>query len=93
MPETRYWTQLATEQFSPTDLVRQAVETERAGFDGLNLSDHFQPWWERGESGHAWVILGAVGEATERIPLGSGVTAPVHRPSIAIIRPSSPRRS
>jgi len=77
--ETRYWTQLATEQFSPADIVAQAVETERAGFDGLNLSDHFQPWWEPGESGHAWVMLGAAGQATERVPIGTGVTAPVHR--------------
>jgi len=76
---TRYWTQLATEQFAPADIVEQAVAVERAGFDGLNLSDHFQPWWEPGESGHAWVMLGAVGQATERLPIGSGVTAPVHR--------------
>jgi coenzyme F420-dependent glucose-6-phosphate dehydrogenase len=55
------------------------VETERAGFDGLTVSDHFQPWWEPGESGHAWVVLGAIGQATERIPIGTGVTAPVHR--------------
>jgi coenzyme F420-dependent glucose-6-phosphate dehydrogenase len=75
----RYWTQLATEQFPPSDLVRQAFEVERAGFDGLNVSDHFQPWWEPGESGHAWVTLGAIGQATERIPIGTGVTAPVYR--------------
>jgi coenzyme F420-dependent glucose-6-phosphate dehydrogenase len=85
VPKTRYWIQLATEQFTPTDLVRQAVETERAGFDGLNVSDHFQPWWEPGESGHAWVILGAIGDATQTIPLGTGVTAPVHRHHPAVV--------
>jgi alkanesulfonate monooxygenase SsuD/methylene tetrahydromethanopterin reductase-like flavin-dependent oxidoreductase (luciferase family) len=53
MAETRYWTQLATEQFTPRELVDQAVEAERAGFDGLNVSDHYQPWWEPGESGQA----------------------------------------
>ena len=62
----RYWVQLATEQFPPSALVRQAVEAERAGFDALNVSDHLQPWWEPGESGHAWALLGAVGQATER---------------------------
>ncbi len=30
MAEIRYWTQGATEQFSPGDLVDQAVEAERA---------------------------------------------------------------
>jgi coenzyme F420-dependent glucose-6-phosphate dehydrogenase len=75
----RYWVQLATEQFPPSELVDQAVEAERAGFDGLNVSDHFQPWWEPGHSGQAWALLGAIGQATERIELGTGVTAPVHR--------------
>ena len=64
--------------------MRQAQEVERAGFDALNVSDHFQPWWEPGESGHAWVTLGAIGQATERIPLGTGVTAPVFRHNPAV---------
>src|SRR5215203_4331128 len=75
----RYWTQLATEQFPPADLVRQAVETERWGFDGTCLSDHFQPWWEPGESAQAWTVLGAIGQATDSLPLGTGVTAPIYR--------------
>jgi coenzyme F420-dependent glucose-6-phosphate dehydrogenase len=57
----RYWVQLATEQFPPSELVDQAIEAERAGFDGLNVSDHFQPWWEPGHSGQAWALLGAMG--------------------------------
>jgi coenzyme F420-dependent glucose-6-phosphate dehydrogenase len=85
MTEIRYWTQLATEQFSPSDLVGQAVQAENAGFDALNVSDHFQPWWEPGESAHAWVLLGAIGQATRRIPLGTGVTAPVHRHNPAVV--------
>jgi coenzyme F420-dependent glucose-6-phosphate dehydrogenase len=80
----RYWTQLATEQFPPSDIVRQAVGVEAAGFDALNTSDHFQPWWEPGEAGHAWVILGAIGEATGQIPIGTGVTAPVFRHNPAV---------
>jgi coenzyme F420-dependent glucose-6-phosphate dehydrogenase len=81
----RYWVQLATEQFAPSELVDQAVEAERAGFDGLNVSDHFQPWWEPGHSGQAWVLLGAIGQATERIELGTGVTAPVYRYNPAVV--------
>jgi coenzyme F420-dependent glucose-6-phosphate dehydrogenase len=66
----------AHEQFPPEDLLRQAVEAEEAGFDGIGCSDHLQPWWEPGESGHAWVWLGAAGHATRRVPLGTGVTPP-----------------
>jgi coenzyme F420-dependent glucose-6-phosphate dehydrogenase len=84
MTETRYWVQLATEQFPPSDLVRQARGVERAGFEGINVSDHFQPWWEPGHSGHAWALLGAIGQATERVLVGTGVTAPVfrHHPAV-----------
>ena len=49
------------EQFTPSELLRHAQLAEEAGFDGVCCSDHFQPWWEPGESGHAWPWLGAVG--------------------------------
>jgi coenzyme F420-dependent glucose-6-phosphate dehydrogenase len=70
----RYFHFCAHEQFPPDDLLRQAVEAERAEFDGIGCSDHLQPWWEPGESGHAWVWLGAAGQATKRVPIGTGVT-------------------
>jgi coenzyme F420-dependent glucose-6-phosphate dehydrogenase len=73
---TRLFYLCAHEQFPPEDLLSQAVEAERAGFDGVGCSDHLQPWWEPGESGHAWVWLGAAGEATERVALGTAVTPP-----------------
>ncbi|MEA2439245.1 MAG: hypothetical protein QOH76_669, partial [Thermoleophilaceae bacterium] len=76
MPDTRYFFACAHEQFPPDDLLKQAVEAEDAGFDGIACSDHFQPWWEPGESGHAWVWLGAVGQVTSRVPLGTAVTPP-----------------
>jgi coenzyme F420-dependent glucose-6-phosphate dehydrogenase len=81
----QYWVQLATEQFPPSRLVPQAVAAERAGFDGLNVSDHFQPWWEPGESAHAWPLLGAIGNATQSVALGTGVTAPVFRHNPATV--------
>jgi coenzyme F420-dependent glucose-6-phosphate dehydrogenase len=71
---TRYFYGAAHEQYGPEDLLRHAVAAEGAGFDGLSASDHLQPWWEPGESGHAWVWLGAAGQATRRVPLGTGVT-------------------
>ena len=80
-----YWVQLPTEQFPPGALVRHAVAAEDAGFDSVNVSDHFQPWWEPGESCQAWALLGAIGEATERVGVGTGVTAPVHRYNPAVV--------
>ena len=72
----RYFHFCAQEQFPPDDLLRQAIEAEDAGFDGIGCSDHLQPWWEPGESGHAWVWLGAAGQATRKVPIGTGVTPP-----------------
>jgi coenzyme F420-dependent glucose-6-phosphate dehydrogenase len=72
----RYYYGAAHEQFPPEDLLTQAVEAERAGFDGVGCSDHLQPWWEPGESGHAWVWLGAAGQATDGLAIGTAVTPP-----------------
>jgi len=71
---TRYFFGASHEHFPPEALLDQAVAAEQAGFDGISASDHLQPWWEPGESGHTWVWLGAAGQATERLPLGTGVT-------------------
>jgi coenzyme F420-dependent glucose-6-phosphate dehydrogenase len=81
----QYFHFCAHEQFPPDDLLRQAVEAEEAGFDGIGCSDHFQPWWEPGESGHAWVWLGAAGQATRHVPFGTGVTPPGPRYHPALI--------
>jgi coenzyme F420-dependent glucose-6-phosphate dehydrogenase len=81
----RHHLSLAHEQFPPDALLRQAVLGERAGFDGICCSDHYQPWWTPGESGHAWAWLGAAGAMTERASLGTAVTAPVHRYHPAVV--------
>jgi hypothetical protein len=60
----RYFHFCSHEQFPPDVLFREAVEAEQAGFDGVGCSDHLQPWWEPGESGHAWIWLGAAAQAT-----------------------------
>lgn len=85
MASCRYFMGAAHEQFPPGPLLEQAAAAEKAGFDGLCCSDHFQPWWEPGESGHPWVWLGAAGQVTRQIPIGTGVTAPVHRYHPAIV--------
>jgi coenzyme F420-dependent glucose-6-phosphate dehydrogenase len=85
MTETRFWFSASHEQFPPSALLRQAVAAEDAGFDGLGCSDHFAPWWPDGQSGQAWVWLGAAAQATRRVPVGTGVTATVHRYHPAVV--------
>jgi coenzyme F420-dependent glucose-6-phosphate dehydrogenase len=82
---SRYFFGASHEEFPPEALLRHAVLAERSGFDGIAASDHLQPWWEPGESGHAWVWLGAAAQATERIPFGTGVTPPGARYHPALI--------
>ena len=82
--ELVYLAALAQERFTPRQLVGQAVAAEDAGFDGVVCSDHLAPWWSPGDPapaacGNAWVWLGAVGQATGRVALGTGVTALIHR--------------
>jgi coenzyme F420-dependent glucose-6-phosphate dehydrogenase len=73
------------EQYHPSELLEQAVAGERAGFDGIACSDHFQPWWEPGHSGQAWIWLGAAAAATERVPLGPAVTVALKRYHPALV--------
>src|SRR3954471_9903367 len=72
---TRYFIGVSQEQFPPEELLRQAAAAEQAGFDGISTSDHLQPWWEPGESGHTWPWLGACGASVPELPFGTGVTS------------------
>ncbi|WP_019630177.1 TIGR03557 family F420-dependent LLM class oxidoreductase [Actinomadura atramentaria] len=77
---------LFAEGFEPREIVRQAVEAERAGFDFVEVSDHYHPWLpEHGHSGFAWSMLAAAAARTERITLATGVTCPSVRYHPAII--------
>lgn len=84
-PDTpAYAVALAHERFGPRELVDQAQRAEAAGFDAVVCSDHLAPWWEPtadtpAACGNAWVWLGAAGQATREVSLGTGVTALVHR--------------
>lgn len=72
------------EQYAPQALLDYAIAAEAAGFDALDVSDHFHPWAEQGEAVFAWTWLGAVAARTSRIAIGPGVTCPILRyhPSI-----------
>ena len=71
---------LMTEQSDPKSLVQWAVEAEQAGWDFEVSSDHYFPWLDsQGHAPNAWVTLGAVAHATERVELMTYVTCPILR--------------
>jgi G6PDH family F420-dependent oxidoreductase len=77
---------VATEAFDPKQVVEQTKLAERAGFDFVELSDHYHPWLEsQGHSGFTWSMLGSMATATSRIGLATGVTCPSFRYHPAII--------
>jgi coenzyme F420-dependent glucose-6-phosphate dehydrogenase len=67
------------ESNQPEDLVVQAVEAERVGFDAVFASDHFHPWVDDtgAAAGFVWSWLGTVAARTERVELATLVTAPL----------------
>jgi len=71
---------LSHEQFPGPQLVSFAAAAEQAGFDMDWTSDHFQPWQpNEGHSMFPWVTLAALGQRTNTITLGTGVTSPTYR--------------
>src|SRR5947209_7938211 len=82
--EIAFGVALGSERFDPRSLLEQAIAAEQAGFDAVCSSDHVAPWWDPAAGPpaacpNAWVWLGAAGQATQRVSLGTGVTAIVHR--------------
>ena len=70
----------SAEQLPRRELLNLSVEAERHGLNVVAVSDHFQPF--RHTSGHGpaslpW--LGALGERTERVLLGTSVLTPTLR--------------
>lgn len=39
-----------SEQYPPHQLLEYAVTAEQAGFDSIDVSDHFHPWSEQGQA-------------------------------------------
>ncbi|MEO8743790.1 MAG: glucose-6-phosphate dehydrogenase (coenzyme-F420) [Candidatus Dormiibacterota bacterium] len=76
----------SAEQFGPRELLDFAVAAEASAFDSVFVSDHFQPW--RHSDGHApfaFAWLGAAGERTKRVALGTSVVTPTFRYHPAIV--------
>ena len=70
---------LSTEEYSPAQLLEQAVLAEEAGFDALWISDHFHPWNDQqGQSAFVWSVIGALAQVC-RLPVMTAVTCPTMR--------------
>jgi G6PDH family F420-dependent oxidoreductase len=83
---TKFGNTLFSELNGPRALVSQAIDSERAGFDFLAMSDHFHPWLStHTDSPFAWSVMGAVADRTERVELMSFVTCPFLRYHPAVI--------
>jgi coenzyme F420-dependent glucose-6-phosphate dehydrogenase len=77
---------LSSEEHSPNDLIRNARRAEEIGFSFAMISDHYHPWLDQqGHSPFVWNIIGGIAATTERIRLGTGVTAPIMRINPAIL--------
>ncbi|WP_432944733.1 TIGR03557 family F420-dependent LLM class oxidoreductase [Kribbella sp. CA-253562] len=77
---------LIAEAYSPTEIVDQAVRAEQAGFDFVEVSDHFHPWVSEHEhSGFAFSMLAAAAARTSAIELATGVTCPFIRYHPAVV--------
>jgi G6PDH family F420-dependent oxidoreductase len=79
-----YW--LSAEEHGPRALVAHGIQAEAAGFATAMISDHFHPWTRRqGQAPFVWTVLGALAQATERLELGTGVSAPLLRISPLVL--------
>ena len=59
---------------------------DQEGIERCWTSDHYMPWWNTGASGGAaWPWMGAALARTNRIMVGTGVTAPILRYHPAIV--------
>jgi coenzyme F420-dependent glucose-6-phosphate dehydrogenase len=86
MSMIRFGYKASAEQFGPTELLRFGALAEEVGFDSVFVSDHLQPW--RHDGGHAPAALpwlGALGERTERVVIGTSVLTPTFRYHPAVV--------
>ena len=76
---------LSCEEYTPAQLVEQAVAAEEAGFDALWISDHYHPWNdEQGQSPFVWGVIGALSQACS-LPVTTAVTCPTVRMHPAVV--------
>lgn len=82
----RFGIQAAHEQINPADLLNDVIAMDRLGIERCWSSDHYMPWWHTGAAGGAaWPWLGAALARTQKITIGTGVTAPILRYHPAVV--------
>ncbi len=76
----------SSEEFEASELARNAVLAEDAGFEFVTVSDHFHPWTSsQGHSPFAWSTVAAIATLTDSVAIGTGVTCPLIRTHPAVI--------
>ena len=84
--DVRFGYALSSEEHRPLDLVRNAQRAEEVGFEFAMISDHFHPWIDKqGQSPFVWSVIGGIAARTERLIIGTGVTALSQRIHPAIL--------
>ena len=87
MTRAAVWVPLFDELADPRVAVDLAVAAEEAGWDGFFVWDHIR-WREPvAAAGDPWITLAAIASATERIRLGTLVTAVARRRPAPTSRP------
>lgn len=83
---TSFGYRAAAEEHPAEVLLRNSTKAERLGFDFIVISDHFHPWFHTdGHSTFAIAWLGALGQATKTVRMGTGVTPPILRYHPALV--------
>ena len=83
---TKFGYAISSEEHHPLEIVRQTQMAEAVGFSFAMISDHFHPWVStQGHSPFVWSVIGALANATKRLVIGTGVTAPIIRIHPAIV--------
>lgn len=76
---------LSCEEYSPEQLVDQAVRAQAAGFEALCISDHYHPWNDaQGQSPFVWSVIGAISQVCS-LPVLTAVTCPTVRIHPAVV--------
>jgi G6PDH family F420-dependent oxidoreductase len=84
--DVRFGYALSSEEHRPLDLIRNAQQAEELGFDFAMISDHYHPWIDRqGQSPFVWSVIGGIAATTDKLTIGTGVTALSQRIHPAIL--------
>lgn len=79
-----YW--ISLQRMDPIKASGLMISAEKAGFDLGVTDDHFHPWSHTNAyATFPWIWMASVAAQTERLILGTGVTAPIYRYHPAII--------